>query len=202
VNLINYILRQFFKALEKDTFLAVEVSLAFIIIHPILFDDSLLGLLPEKQRKLETVFQLGATGKRREEQGRRRDAFPSRSPGQERIFLERPGWHCYRCFGRGRSDRTRTLDPGSGYLIHPTCSTRSFHFQILQTAKAERERIIEEVDKKDEDEEEDLDDAEAIRSKLSGPSLEAQAKMTDYRKCLSNFSIFWLTSIHVKSFRI
>ncbi|KAJ4476651.1 hypothetical protein J3R30DRAFT_3404926 [Lentinula aciculospora] len=53
--------------------------------------------------------------------------------------------------------------------------------EILQTAKAERKRIIIEVDKKDgADSDEDLDDADT-KSKLLGPSVDAQAKMTDYQ---------------------
>ncbi|KAE9405100.1 timeless-domain-containing protein [Gymnopus androsaceus JB14] len=52
--------------------------------------------------------------------------------------------------------------------------------ETLQTAKAERERIIAEVDKKDgADSDDDLDDVNT-RTKLLGPSLEAQAKLTDY----------------------
>ncbi|KAF9061339.1 timeless protein-domain-containing protein [Rhodocollybia butyracea] len=52
--------------------------------------------------------------------------------------------------------------------------------EILQTAKAERDKIIDEVDKQDGDNsDEDLDET-TTRAKLLGPSLDAQAKMIDY----------------------
>ena len=60
VTLINYILRQFFKAIEKDTFLAVEasilISIQFIIAniqHPIV------GSVSKESWTMEELLQLG-----------------------------------------------------------------------------------------------------------------------------------------------
>ena len=60
VRLINFILRQFFKAIEENTFLAVEVSDIQYVIHNFHVLNLSRGLVPEEPWSLETIFQLGA----------------------------------------------------------------------------------------------------------------------------------------------
>lgn len=66
VNLINFILRQFFKALADDSFLAIEVrSIMNMTCREYEGNTELfhLGVLSQKPRPLEGLFQLGAWGK-------------------------------------------------------------------------------------------------------------------------------------------
>lgn len=96
--------------------------------------------------------------------------------------MERSSRYCNGCSCRGWSNSAYTVDAGGAFLSVSTLAHETDFCQTLQTAKAERERIIAEVDKKDgADSDDDLDDVNT-RTKLLGPSLEAQAKLTDYRK--------------------
>jgi hypothetical protein len=63
VRLVNFILRQFFKALEEESFLAVEVrNPAISITRKLTWCP---GILPEESRTLEEILELGT---RRESQ--------------------------------------------------------------------------------------------------------------------------------------
>ncbi|KAJ3795140.1 timeless protein-domain-containing protein [Lentinula aff. detonsa] len=145
VNLINYILRQFFKALEQEPFLAVE---AFFPKNRGNWKQYSSWEPPSKGENSKTVKD-------------------NRLPQEVQIKK-----------GYSWSDQVgiaiaALVEAGQTELVLWTQ-------EVLQTAKAARDRIIEEVDKKDDvDSDEDINDPNT-RSKLLGPSVDAQAKLTDY----------------------
>ncbi|KAJ3893201.1 timeless protein-domain-containing protein [Lentinula edodes] len=145
VNLINYILRQFFKALEQEPFLAVEV------------------FFPKNRGNWKQYSSWEPPPKGGKSKGVEDIRFP-----QEVQVKKGYSW----------SDQVgitiaSLVEAGQTELVLWTQ-------EILQIAKAERERIIEEVDKKGgDDSDEDVDDTDT-QSKLFGPSVDAQAKLTDY----------------------
>ncbi|KAJ3814095.1 timeless protein-domain-containing protein [Lentinula aff. lateritia] len=145
VNLINYILRQFFKALEQEPFLAVE------------------AFFPKNRGNWKQYSSWEPPPKG----GKSKTVEDARFPQEVQVKKGYP-W----------SDQVgitiaSLVEAGQTELVLWTQ-------EILQTAKAERERIIEEVDKKGgDDSDEDVDDTNT-QSKLLGPSVDAQAKLTDY----------------------
>jgi len=72
LNLINFILRKFFKALAEEPFLAVEVrcpSLSFPFVFPTIYSKifNSTDVLPEEPKPMETILLMGT---RRESQRR------------------------------------------------------------------------------------------------------------------------------------
>ena len=58
VNLVQFLLRQFFKAAEDDWFIVVHVSDYHPLLCCYLTVDGNLGAIPEKPRTLETILEL------------------------------------------------------------------------------------------------------------------------------------------------
>ncbi|KAJ4477289.1 timeless protein-domain-containing protein [Lentinula aciculospora] len=147
VNLINYILRQFFKALEQEPFLAVE------------------AFFPKNRGNWKQYSSWEPPPKG----GKSISKTVEDTQFLQEVQVKK---------GYSWSDQVgiaiaALIEAGQTELVLWTQ-------EILQTVKAERERIIKEVDKKDgPDSDEDLDDTDT-KSKLLGPSVDAQAKMTDY----------------------
>jgi len=99
VALINYLLRQFFKAVEADPFVLVEVRAPIVIASLLSLklgnksDFMCAGTLSEEPKSMEEVFQLGARDEI-EGQGSRL-GIPPRCPGQERVHVERAARHLH-----------------------------------------------------------------------------------------------------------
>ncbi|KIK62957.1 hypothetical protein GYMLUDRAFT_41245 [Collybiopsis luxurians FD-317 M1] len=153
VNLINYILRQFFKAVEANPFLAVE---AFF----------------PKNRGNWKQFSSWEPPVR---SGKGRTVEDTQFPPEVQV---KKGYKWSEQVGIAIG---ALVESGKTGLVLWTQ-------EILETAKAERDRIVEEVDNKEKQDgeengnglEDDIVDDVVKRSKLLGPSLDAQAKMTDY----------------------
>ncbi|KAF5391610.1 hypothetical protein D9757_002428 [Collybiopsis confluens] len=158
VSLINYILRQFFKAIEANPFLAVE---AFF----------------PKNRGNWKQFSSWAPP---EKSGKGAAVEDTRFPPEVQV---KKGYKWSEQVGIAIA---ALVEGGQTMLV-------LWVQEILETAKAERDRVVDEVDNKDKadgDENgdgsvpnigEDEDDDEALkRARLLGPSLDAQAKMADY----------------------
>lgn len=63
VQIIAFILRRFFKALEEEPFLAIEVRHSCLQLEHTRFElliEARLGAVPYEPRTLETVLKLGA----------------------------------------------------------------------------------------------------------------------------------------------
>ncbi|KAF8064919.1 timeless protein-domain-containing protein [Lyophyllum atratum] len=150
VNLITFILRQFFKALAEEPFLAVE------------------AFFPKNRGNWKQFSSWEPEEKAKREKKTVEDTrFP-----QEVEVKKGYSW----------SDQlgiaiAALVDAGNGEFVHWTKD-------ILGLVIAQRQRIIDATDAKDDDAEllDDDDDgvaAEALR--LKGPSAEAMAKITDYQ---------------------
>ncbi|KAJ3842021.1 timeless protein-domain-containing protein [Lentinula raphanica] len=145
VNLITYILRQFFKALEQEPFLAIE---AFFPKNRGNWKQYSSWEPPSKGEKSETVEDTRVTQEVKVKKGH---------PWSDQIGIA----------------IAVLVEAGQTELV-------LWMQEILVTAKAERDRLIEEVDKKDTgDSDEEIDNADA-QSKLLVPSVEAQGKLKDY----------------------
>ena len=115
--LVNYVLRQFFKAVEADPFVLVEVSSLISLILITFTRDRVsfrffmcAGVLPEEPKSMEEVLQLG-TRVKDEGQGSRR-AVPTGCPSQERVHVERTTRDCHGCPSGGWPERANRVGEG------------------------------------------------------------------------------------------
>ncbi|THU97519.1 timeless-domain-containing protein, partial [Dendrothele bispora CBS 962.96] len=159
-NLVNYVLRQFFKALEKDTFLAVE------------------AFFPKNRGQWKQYSSLDPSSSKSKNKKANALEEDSRFPPDVQVKPKlKLSW----------SDQVGVaiaalVEKGETGLI-------LWVQEILQTAKSQRQRVIDEVDgdgeKSGDDEnenqnEENQEKAKLAALKLNVPSADARAKLSDY----------------------
>ena len=95
VGLMSFVLRKFFKSVEEDPFVLVEVGVYLPYIGPLNLMESFAGILPEEPQQMETILLLGSPRTRTQTRSRRLPLLqaPSRSQNQERIQLESAAGH-------------------------------------------------------------------------------------------------------------
>ncbi|KAK2463337.1 hypothetical protein APHAL10511_004648 [Amanita phalloides] len=158
VTLINFILRQFFKALEKDTFLAVEV-----------FFPKNRGNW-KQYSSWEPEFKSSQRGKREKGHLDGENGAEKKAPLEVRV---KKGYSWSDQLGIAIAALT---EAGQDYFVQWTK-------EILTLVTAQRQRIIDETDSpeggRDMTSDDDDGDAAMILDRKN-PSSEALAKMTDY----------------------